>query len=341
MRGILPCDIDASNVRFMDSLQDLQRGLQAGLEVGELARIAPGVQRLVAPNASLMTGPGTNSYVLGEPPVAVLDPGPDDPGHLTLLRQAVPQLRFIFVTHTHRDHSCAARALAAATGAVIVGLRAPDDGLQDMSCSPDVEPPDDAVFELSENASPGSNEAIGRDMRRADAASTSRDIQPPAPFRLRAIHTPGHASNHVCYLLEESGLLFSGDHVLEGVTPVILPPDGDMGAYLQALERLKTYPLRAIAPGHGRVMRDPVGVIDGVIAHRARREAKVVAALSRVGRGSLDELLTQVYDDVRPDLLPIARYSLEAHLIKLRREGRATVETSVEGDQWVAPAGRE
>ncbi len=194
-----------------------------------------------------------------------------------------------------------------------------------MSCSPDVEPTNDAVFELSENASPESYEASGRDARRADAASPSHAIQPSASLRLRAIHTPGHASNHVCYLLEESGLLFSGDHVLEGVTPVILPPDGDMGAYLQALERLKTYPLRAIAPGHGRVMRDPVGVIDGVIAHRARREAKVVAVLSRVRRASLDELLALVYDDVRTDLLPIARYSLEAHLIKLRREGRASV----------------
>jgi glyoxylase-like metal-dependent hydrolase (beta-lactamase superfamily II) len=346
MRGILPRVIDASNVRFMDSLHDLHSGLQAGLEVGVLARIAPGVQRLVAPNASVMTGPGTNSYVLGEPPVAVLDPGPDDPRHLTLLREAAPRLRFIFVTHTHRDHSCAARSLAAATGAVIVGLRAPDDGLQDLSCSPDIEPSHDAVFELSEHASAASSEASGRVASRTDAASPDRDIQPSASFRLRAIHTPGHASNHVCYLLEESGLeesglLFSGDHVLEGVTPVILPPDGDMGAYLQALERLKTYPLRAIAPGHGRVMRDPVGVIDGVIAHRGRREAKVVAVLNRMRRGSLDELLAQVYDDVHTDLLPIARYSLEAHLIKLRREGRASVDPGVDGDRWVAPAGRE
>ena len=323
----------------MDSLNDLQPGLQAGLNVGVLVRIAPAVQRLIAPNASMMTGPGTNSYVLGNPPVAVLDPGPDDPKHLTLLHDAVPRLRFIFVTHTHRDHSCGARSLAAATGAVIVGRRAPDDGLQDISCEPGVEPANDAVFELSDDASSQSisqpNEAFGRVMRRADAAAASRDIQAPNPVRLRAIHTPGHASNHVCYLLEDSGLLFSGDHVLEGVTPVILPPDGDMGAYLQALERLKTYPLRAIAPGHGRLMRDPVGVIDGVIAHRGRREAKVVAVLNRVGSGSLDELLAQVYDDVRPDLLPIARYSLEAHLIKLRREGRATFT----GNRWQAPSG--
>jgi glyoxylase-like metal-dependent hydrolase (beta-lactamase superfamily II) len=153
---------------------------------------------------------------------------------------------------------------------------------------------------------------------------------------LRAIHTPGHASNHVCFLLEEEGLLFSGDHVLDGVTPVILPPDGDMAAYLSSLELLKRYRPRAIAPGHGRVLGDPVGVIDGIIAHRGRREAKVLAVLGAMGGGEIDALLPKVYDDVRAELLPIARYSLEAHLIKLEREGRARREGTV----W-SQAGRE
>src|SRR5262245_40197005 len=188
------------------------------LTPGQWVRIAPDAQRLVAPNASLMTGPGTNSYALGEPPVAVLDPGPDDAGHLELLRAAVPQPRFIFVTHTHRDHSSGARSLAAMTGAPIVGLPPPKDGRQDETCAPDAQPANDQVFALG----PTQGET-----------------------RLRAIHTPGHASNHVCFLIEESRLLFSGDHVLDGVTPVILPPDGDMTAYLDSLARLKTYDLRA------------------------------------------------------------------------------------------------
>jgi glyoxylase-like metal-dependent hydrolase (beta-lactamase superfamily II) len=136
----------------------------------------------------------------------------------------------------------------------------------------------------------------------------------------------------VCFLLEESRLLFSGDHVLDGVTPVILPPDGDMAAYIESLERLKTYGPLAIAPGHGGVLTDPIRSIDYVIAHRGKREAKVLAVLGELGRGTLDELLPEVYSDVRPELLRIARLSLEAHLIKLVREGRA----GREGDVWLA-----
>ncbi|MEJ0038518.1 MAG: MBL fold metallo-hydrolase [Gammaproteobacteria bacterium] len=282
------------------------------LQPGRLVRLSPRVQRVVAPNASLMTGPGTNSYVLGSPPVAVLDPGPDDPRHLELLRAAVPDLRFVFVTHTHRDHSCGARALADAAGAPIVGLPPPSDGLQDMSCVPSVEARHDRVFELND----------GRAGRAEDAEMARHAIQSPLITRLRAIHTPGHASNHVCFLLEEEGLLFSGDHVLDGVTPVILPPDGEMAAYLHSLELLKGYRPQAVAPGHGRVLADPIRVIDGIVAHRGRREAKVLAVLGAVGCGEVEQLLPKVYDDVRAELLPIARYSLEAHLIKLEREGR-------------------
>jgi glyoxylase-like metal-dependent hydrolase (beta-lactamase superfamily II) len=280
------------------------------LTPGRLVRIAPDVQRLVAPNASLMTGPGTNSYVIGEPPRAVLDPGPDDPAHIALLQRAVPRPRFIFVTHTHADHSSGARSLATATGAPIVGLPPPADGRQDETCVPQVRPANDEVLSLAPEG--------GEDAR------SGRGVGPAfGPIHVRAIHTPGHASNHVCFLLEESSLLFSGDHVLDGVTPVILPPDGDMAAYIDSLRRLKTYHPRAIAPGHGRVLANPAEVIDGVIAHRAKREAKVLAVLDALGCATLDELLPRVYSDVRPELHRIARLSLEAHLIKLAREGRA------------------
>ena len=252
--------------------------------------IARGVQRLTAPNASLFTGAGTNTYLLGDPPVALIDPGPAAPSHLEAIGRSAPQLHTIFVTHTHPDHSPAARVLAERTGARLVGRAPPRDGRQDESFVPAHAPARDELFDI-------------------------------AGLALRAIDTPGHASNHVCFLLEEE-LLFSGDHVLDGVTPVILAPDGDMTAYLDSLRRLKTYAPRAIAPGHGRVLDEPLAVIDAVIAHRERREAKVLAALARLSRATLDELLALVYDDVRSELHGFARHSLEAHLIKLEREAR-------------------
>ncbi len=270
------------------------------LEPGRLVRIGATVQRVVAPNPSMRTGPGTNSYLIGNPPRAALDPGPDDPAHLATLQRAAPSLRWVFVTHTHSDHSTGARALATATGARIVGLPPPDDGRQDESCIPDIRPEHDEMYEMG-------------------GGST-----------LRAIHTPGHASNHVCYLLEHDGILFSGDHVLDGVTPVILAPDGDMAAYLESLRRLRGYPLRAIAPGHGRVLANPIAVIDAVLAHRRRREEKVVAALEAAGSASLEALLLRVYDDVKPELHGFAKLSLEAHLIKLRGEGRCRKD----GESW-------
>jgi glyoxylase-like metal-dependent hydrolase (beta-lactamase superfamily II) len=248
----------------------------------------------------MMTGPGTNTYLLGDPPFAVIDPGPSTAAHLAAIRREAPALELIFVTHTHADHSSGAKALAAATGAQLIGRSPPRDGRQDESFVPHSQPHRDQCFPL--------------------ACGT-----------LRAIDTPGHASNHVCYLLEDEALLFTGDHVLDGVTPVIMPPDGDMAAYLEALRRLKSYAPRAIAPGHGNIIRSPVAAIDALIAHRERRETKVVAALAKVGAGSLDDLMPLVYDDVRPELRKLARLSLEAHLIKLAREGRC----AIEGNSWL------
>ncbi|HMU90423.1 MAG TPA: MBL fold metallo-hydrolase [Pseudomonadales bacterium] len=260
---------------------------------GEAVAVAPNVLRLTAPNPGVMTGPGTNSYLVGTKAVAVIDPGPADAGHVAALLAAAPgPIRWILVTHTHLDHSPAAALLREKSGAQLVGMPAPEHGAQDKKFKP------------------------GRIMIQ-DERLVGDD------FVLTAIHTPGHASNHLCYLLEEEGLLFTGDHIMSGSTVVIAPPDGDMASYLASLALLKRYPLKRLAPAHGGILEQPEAVIDWLIAHRLGREAKVVEALAAAPDSTLDELLPVVYQDVQALLFPVAKHSLTAHLLKLKDEGRA------------------
>jgi len=223
----------------------------------------------------------------------VLDPGPDDELHLQAILQAAgPAIRWIIVTHTHSDHSPLASRLAKRTGARVVGLPPPGDGRQDTTFVPEQRPAD------------GERLSVGE-------------------CQLIAIHTPGHASNCVCYLLQDERLLFTGDHVLEGVSPVILPPDGDMSAYLDSLDKLQAHDFERIAPGHGGVMQDGKKVLAALRAHRLAREKKIVRTLGRLEAATLDELTPVVYDDVAADRHPWARLTLEAHLIKLAWDGVA------------------
>ena len=269
---------------------------------GKLVRLNELVSRITAPNPGVMTGPGTNSYIVGQRELALIDPGPESAPHLAALLEAVRgKLKWILCTHTHRDHSPCTHALKRETGADVLGFAAvPDDGRQDTEFKPD------------------------RALVEGDALATSE-------FTLRAVHTPGHASNHLCYLLERSGLLFTGDHVMQGSTVVISPPDGDMMAYLSSLERLLSLQLTAIAPGHGRIIDKPQDEVRRLIAHRLKREQKVLDALARRSPATLDELLPLVYDDVPERIHPVARRSLAAHLIKLERDGRAEEES---GGWW-------
>ncbi|MFM7786040.1 MAG: MBL fold metallo-hydrolase [Gammaproteobacteria bacterium] len=262
------------------------------LEPGKTSQLSPRVRRIIAPNPGVMTGPGTNTYLVGNDEIAVVDPGPDDASHIdAILREGGGRIRWVLVTHTHEDHSPAAAPLAKAAGAELRGVAAPDDFYQDHSFVPDV------------------------DFRQQSLLAT-------AEFRLRAVHTPGHVGNHYCLLLEEEGLLFTGDHIMNGSTVVIIPPSGDMKDYLDSLALLKTLPLHALAPGHGELMPEPFTVVDGIVRHRLSREAKVARALAEAG-GTLDELVERAYDDVPRAMFPMAKYSLLAHLLKLSREARA------------------
>lgn len=261
---------------------------------GETVEIAPGVRRITAPNPGVMTGPGTNSYLLGHDELALIDPGPEIAAHQHALLAAVgDRLRWIFCTHTHRDHSPLARALRAATGAQVYGYgRIPADGRQDEAFAP-------------------------------DRALVDGDVVACGEYRLRAVHTPGHASNHLCYLLEDRGVLFTGDHVMQGSTVVISPPDGDMQAYLDSLQRLLELPVGALAPGHGHVIETPHDEVRRLIAHRLKREEKVRAALERVGPATLEVLVGHAYDDVPVRIHNVAMRSLQASLIRLERNGHA------------------
>jgi glyoxylase-like metal-dependent hydrolase (beta-lactamase superfamily II)/8-oxo-dGTP pyrophosphatase MutT (NUDIX family) len=264
---------------------------------GEAKRLDRFVTRLTAPNAGMMTGPGTNTYIVGERYLAVIDPGPAVASHTEkILALTRGRLRWILCTHTHPDHSPAAAILKAATGAQVLGQPAPDG--QDASFKPDVVVEDGQRIHL--------NDARGD----ADGG-----------LMLRAIHTPGHASNHLCYLLEETRMLFTGDHVMQGSTVVINPPDGNMRAYLASLERLLAEDIAIIAPGHGYLIGAPHKEIRRLIAHRLARENKVKSALQKTGPASLEDILPLVYDDVPQALHRWAARSLTAHLEKLLADG--------------------
>ena len=271
-------------------------------EPGRVDEVAPGVRRLTAPNPGLMTGPGTNTYLVGDVEPVVVDPGPADPAHTEAIVAATESLgpiRTIVVTHTHVDHAPGAAALAAAVGARVVGF-APAERFE----------PDECVGEgwsMSSPLVPGSDT--------------------PAALTLRALHTPGHASDHLCWLIEEHSLLLTGDHVMHGSTVVIRPPDGDLHQYLSSLARVRdeSPPIHTLGPGHGRLMDHVPDVIDALIAHRLGRHDRVAEILARRGEGTVDELLDEVYGDVTEQQLPVARFSLWAHLRALAEEGRATL----------------
>ena len=271
------------------------------IQVGTPVRLSPRLIRVTANNGSMMTGPGTNTYLIGggaRNEWAVIDPGPLDAAHVEAIINAAPgPIRWIFATHTHNDHSPACAPLKARSGALVHGRIATHPQWQDAGFAPDVLLQGGERFELPA----------------PDGTTTT----------LHAIRTPGHASNHVCYLLEEEKLLFTGDHVMQQSTVVINPPDGDMAAYIASLRELSERDLDWLAPGHGFLMAKPRQAMEGIVAHRLKREAKVIAAMRALGPADADALLARVYDDVQPRLLPMAMRSLTAHLHKLRDDGAA------------------
>jgi recombination protein RecT len=269
------------------------------------------VLRLTAPNPGAMTGPGTNSYLVGDPTTGyiAIDPGPADAVHLDKLwRAAGGDIRLIVCTHSHPDHSPGARPLQALCKIhpPILGLPSAPTARAASAFTPD------GVLQNSELLvliSPG----------------LDGDLACNSSHTLKVIHTPGHAANHLCLLLLEDGLLFSGDHILNGSTTVIDPPDGDMNDYLNSLDVLSAacaeHDTRFILPAHGYVMGGPNDEAQAVITrlkqHRLQREAKVMQAMQAMPDGTPDDWLAAVYDDVPERMWPVARRSLIAHVARI------------------------
>lgn len=273
---------------------------------GRPVRLSERVIRVTAGNPGMMTGPGTNTYLVGaleRNEWAVIDPGPADAAHVERILAAAPgPIRWILVTHTHGDHSPAAALLKAKTGAQVMGRKTPNTENQDLDFAPD--------------------RILAGGERIALSGATS----------LTVIHTPGHASNHLCFLLDQERALFTGDHLMQGSTVVINPPDGDMAAYLRSLRALLDVDLEWLAPGHGFIMEQPKAAIEGIIAHRLQRERKVEDAVGALGPADAETLLARVYDDVPAHLHRWAMRSLAAHLYKLRDESRVRES----GGRWSA-----
>lgn len=286
--------------------------------VGEAERTEPLVRRVLATNPSAFTFTGTQTYVVGAGvvgaggDVAVIDPGPAEEEHLAALIEAIGGARVaaILCTHTHRDHSPAAAPLAARTGAPIVGcapLTLADDG-----------PRSDAAFDADYRP----------DRVLADGESVAGE-----GWTLTAVATPGHTSNHLCFALEESGALFTGDHVMGWSTSIVSPPDGDMTAYMESLQKLHDRDDRIYYPAHGPAVTKPRQLVRGMIGHRRQREAQILRQIEG-GVTRIADMVPTMYKGVDQRLWPAAERSVLAHLIDLERRGR--VDRSDE--RWTIPA---
>ncbi|WP_294531990.1 MBL fold metallo-hydrolase [uncultured Rhodoblastus sp.] len=276
---------------------------------GRLQRVSPLVRRLVAPNPGPFTFTGTCAYIVGEGEVAVIDPGPDIDSHVESLLAALPgeTIARIFVTHTHRDHSPAARRLQAATGAEIWG------------CAPHFSARDLALGET--NKLDAANDLD----HRPDRALADGETFAGPGYTIRAVTTPGHTMNHVCFELAEEKALFTGDHIMGWSTSIVAPPDGAMRPYLQSLEKLRGIDHALYWPGHGGPVTQPQRFLRALLHHRRVREISILAALAQ-GPTTVPEIVAKVYEKLDPRLKNAAGLTSFAHLEDLCARGLAATD---------------
>lgn len=282
----------------------------ADMPTGTLLQISPRIGRVLAPNPSHFTYTGTQTYLVGTADLAVIDPGPQDEDHLAALVAAIGDrpVRAILCTHTHRDHSPAARPLSLRTGAPVIGcapLTLEDDG-----------PRADAAFDPSYDP----------DRILADGEQVAGE-----DWTLEAVTTPGHTSNHLCFALLQENALFTGDHVMGWSTSVISPPDGDMADYMRSMQRLLDRDDAVYYPAHGAPVPNPRRLVRGMMGHRKQREGQIIRFLERNGVSEIPAMVAEMYKGVDPRLHPAAGRSVLAHLIDLDGRGVAAV---TEDGRW-------
>lgn len=274
---------------------------------GESLAVSSLIRRVLAPNPSPFTFKGTGVYIVGETDAAVIDPGPAIPQHIEALKRALAgrTLAHILVTHTHSDHSPAARALKEWSGATTFGHGAHGGGKTEDGVV--VEEGGDRTFEPDVHVKDG-------------------DVIAGNGFTIECVFTPGHTSNHMCYALREEKALFTGDHVMGWSTTVVAPPDGDMRAYMASLRKLLARDDAILWPTHGGPVRDPKPFLRAYVEHRLEREAQILSCLES-GVETIPEIVARIYADVDPRLHPAAARSVQAHLIQLCEEGRVVPDT--------------
>lgn len=288
---------------------------------GECMRLSPLVRRIVAGNAGPITFTGTCTYVVGRGQVAIVDPGPDLPQHVEALLEAVrgETVSHVLVTHTHKDHSPAARAIVAATGAKLVGC-----------------------------GSHRSARALGAEEVNLLEASSDRDYAPDEEMRegdrisgngwsLTAVETPGHMANHLAFFLPEENVLFSGDHVMAWSTTVIAPPDGSMSDFMASLEKLRGRGEDLYWPGHGGPVREPQRFVRALAHHRRQREISILNRLA-AGDRTIPAIVAAIYQGLKPALIAAAGLSVFAHLEDLVARGEVATDgpPSVDGEYRLA-----
>jgi glyoxylase-like metal-dependent hydrolase (beta-lactamase superfamily II) len=282
---------------------------------GEPRELAPGVVRIVANNPNHFTFKGTNTYLLGRGDPALIDPGPDDPAHLEAILKAIGprRLTHILITHTHRDHTDGMPALIAATGAKTVGYgrRAPIRG--------------------SKRTSPSGGEYVDRDFIPDIPLVDGQRLEGDG-WAVTAVHTPGHAPDHLCFAVEGTSVLFSGDHVMGWNTSVVAPPEGNMAAYIRSLERLTERRDGVYFPGHGGQVEEPQRLVKAYLLHRRMREQAILDCI-RKGGHTVRTIVAVIYRDLDPKLINAASLSVLAHVEHLIERGLVRCDSPLSADR--------